>query len=438
MGDIPNGLASFPLLTALLERRSRRFGAGFRLNGGPLAFESQRAPAPLSTAEEAALAFAANGVNGYALSELPFDTGDRPNAGGGHIMVHFVGRTVPSGDAMHLTTLFVVNDEGAWMLRRPQDFPRDQVPGLVELARAGRLQELYERSRVRIADRRVDVPRALPYLAPFNTWSANVTGSTYFVPIAELTVLYINVLLSFFDEEWSFFFVDDHNGYQPAGIATFGRSRGGHLHDDPRDGRVGTVTMMESWIREFGTVEIGGMVQSLGLMAGAIGVGGFPHFVGYPGAWPTALGFRMLDIPFSRTIGAPASGGPELSVPTAIGLEQGGETLNMETAVRAFIDYKYAQGRGTFRDGGAATAWKDGRSVQAGIPAYSDHAIAATIAYCTYIYERYGRFPASSGPFTNLVAFQAHHVDPDFYARHYRADALTATLRAHGADWHRS
>jgi len=156
----------------------------------------------------------------------------------------------------------------------------------------------------------------------------------------------------------------------------------------------------------------------------------------------------MLDIPFSRTIGAPASGGPELSVPTAIGLEQGGETLikpfcppyyrDMETAVRAFIDYKYAQGRGTFRDGGAATAWKDGRSVQAGIPAYSDHAIAATIAYCTYIYERYGRFPASSGPFTNLVAFQAHHVDPDFYARHYRADALTATLRAHGADWHRS
>src|SRR2546425_217378 len=234
MGDIPNGLASFPLMTALLERRSRRFGAGFRLNGGPLAFESQRAPAPLSTAEQAALASAANGGTGYALSELPF-------------------------------------------------------------------------------------------LAPFNTWSANVTGSTYFVTIAELTVLYINVLLSFFDEEWSFFFVDDHNGYQPAGIATFGRSRGGHLHDDPRDGRVGTVTMMESWIREFGTVEIGGMVQSLGLMAGAIGVGGFPHFVGYPGAWPAALGVRMLYIPFSRTIGAPASRRPELHVPTAIGLEQGGE-----------------------------------------------------------------------------------------------------------------
>src|SRR2546430_5266336 len=135
MGDIPNGLSSFPLLTALLERRSRRFGAGFRLNGGPLAFASQRAPAPLSVAEEAALAFAANGVNGYALSELPFDAGDRPNAGGGHIMVHFVGRPVPSGDAMHLTTLFVLNDDGEWMLRRPQDFARHHVPGLAEPAR---------------------------------------------------------------------------------------------------------------------------------------------------------------------------------------------------------------------------------------------------------------------------------------------------------------
>ena len=50
MGAIPNGLSSFPLLTALLERRSRRFGSGFRLNGGQLAFESLRAPAP-NTAE---------------------------------------------------------------------------------------------------------------------------------------------------------------------------------------------------------------------------------------------------------------------------------------------------------------------------------------------------------------------------------------------------
>jgi hypothetical protein len=105
---LPTRAADFPLLTSLLERRSRRFGAGFRLNGGPLAFESQRPPQPLSVEEEAVLSYAACGVSGYALSELPFGTGDVPDAGGGHIMVHFAGRTIASGDAMHLCAVFVV------------------------------------------------------------------------------------------------------------------------------------------------------------------------------------------------------------------------------------------------------------------------------------------------------------------------------------------
>lgn len=439
-------LSEFSLLTALLDRRSRRFAAGLRLNGGPLAFESRQPRQPLGAKEEAVLAFAANGVNGFALSELPFGTGDVPDAGGGHIMVHFAGRTIASGDAMHLATVFVVNDDGAWMLRRPQDYPRGEIPGLVRLAREKKFVELYDKARVRIADERVDVPRDLPFLAPFNKWSANVAGTTYFVPVAELSVLYVNVLLSFLDEEWGFFFLDDHNGYQPAGLAKFGRSRGGHLHDDPGAGRVGTVTLMESWIREFGATEMGSIAQNLGLAATALGIGGFPHFVGYPGAWPQALGFRMDGVPLSRTIGAGDGGKDDPVVPTPVGLERDGQVLikpfcppyyrSMEEAVLAFIDYKYAEARGTFRDGGQATAWKDGAAVQAGIPRYSDKAIAATIAYCSYIHERYGRFPAVSGPFSTLIAFQAHHLDPEFYERYYRPDALTDTHHRHQITWH--
>jgi hypothetical protein len=211
---------------------------------------------------------------------------------------------------------------------------------------------------------------------------------------------------------------------------------------------VGTVSQMEAWIREFAMIEIGGIVQNLGLATGAMGLGGFPHFAGYPGAWPAALGFRMLDVPFARTTGADApAGSDQLMVPTPIGLERDGTVLikpfcppyyrDMEEAVRAFIEYKYAQGTGTLRDGGAATAWTDGRAVQSGIPAYSERAVAATIAYCRYIHERYGRFPAASGPFTHLVAFQAHHLDPEFYARHYRAGVLTDAHRAHEEAWHR-
>jgi hypothetical protein len=141
-------LARYPLLDALTERRSRRFGKGMSLNGGPLAYHSTHAPQPLSLDEEAALAFAGCGITGFALADLPYESGDVPEAGGGNIMTHLVGRTVASGDAMHNITLFVLNDEGVCMLKRPQDYPRDEIAGLSQAAREHRLVELYKKSRV--------------------------------------------------------------------------------------------------------------------------------------------------------------------------------------------------------------------------------------------------------------------------------------------------
>src|ERR1700726_2799444 len=85
-------LAQYSLVEALLARRSRRFGKGMRLNGGPLAYESMHEPEPLSLAEEAALAFAACGITGYTMADMPYDTGNVAKAGGGNIIMHFVGR----------------------------------------------------------------------------------------------------------------------------------------------------------------------------------------------------------------------------------------------------------------------------------------------------------------------------------------------------------
>ena len=446
-------LARYPLLDALIERRSRRFGSGMSLNGGPLAYSSARASQPLSLEEEAALAFAACGITGKALAELPYQAGEAPETGGGNIMTHFVGRTVASGDAMHNATLFVINDEGVWMLKRPQDYPRAEIARLSQAAREHELVELYEESRIRIAEERLDVPRELPFVPPFNKWSANLPGTTYFLPVAECTALYINILLSAFDEEFGYFIVDERNRFRPPGIAKFARSKGGHLHDDAKEGRFATVGFMETWLYEFAAIEQGGMLQNLALMTQALGLGGFPHFAAHPFIWFQTLGFRMQEIPFSRTIGAGMvtkglmkALNKDLPVPTAVGLEQDGEVLikpfcppyyrSMEEAVLAFVDYKYAQGKGTFRDGGATTAWRDGARVQAGIPTYSDEAIAATIAYCEYVYERYWRFPANSGPFRTVLAHQAHHLDPDFYERFYRHEMLSETQREHLARWH--
>ena len=43
----------------------------------------------------------------------------------------------------------------------------------------------------------------------------------------------------------------------------------------------------------------------------------------------------------------------------------------------------------------------------------------------------YGRFPGSTGPFRTVLAYQAHHVDTDFYDRFYRPEALTLAHRQH-------
>src|SRR5262245_520900 len=100
-------LARVTLLDALIGRRSRRFAPGLHLEGGPLSYDSGRAPEPLDLDEQAALAFAACGITGHALAELPYEPGPEPESGGGHIMMNLVARTVASGDAAHVNTVFV-------------------------------------------------------------------------------------------------------------------------------------------------------------------------------------------------------------------------------------------------------------------------------------------------------------------------------------------
>lgn len=441
----PPPFARYPLLDALLNRRSRRFAPGMTLDGGPLSYASARPPAPLTLDEQAALAFAACGITGHALAELPYDDGAEPETGGGRIMMNLVARTAASGDASHADTVFVLDDDGVWLIRRPQDHPRESIPGLVELARAGRLTELYERTRIRIGDERPDVPHDVRYVLPLNKWSANRPGTTYFLPVAELTAFTINIALILFDSDFRSFVLDERNWFRPAGIARFARSKGGVLHDDPRDGRVLTVGMLETLVLEFAAVEQGGIVQNLGLMTQALGLGGFAHFAAHPWIWERKLGFRMVDVPTSRVTGmnlllrlVTRLFGRDLPIPSGVGLERGGEVLirpycppyypSMREAVLAFVESKYGAD-GTFRAADSTGAWRDPAAVRAGIPPYSDEAVEATIAYCTYVHERYGRFPAVSGPFRTTLAYQASRLDPDFYERFYVPGVLPSDDR---------
>ena len=69
------------------------------------------------------------------------------------------------------------------------------------------------------------------------------------------------------------------------------------------------------------------------------------------------------------------------------------------------------------------------RAIAARIPAPSQSAVAATVAYCGYVHRRHGRFPACTAPFRTVIGFQVCRVDGDFYGRFYRPEALSEAVR---------
>jgi hypothetical protein len=445
--DAVASVARYPLLAALRERRSRRFGRGMAMEAGPLAYRSRLEPLPLCEEEEALLAYAACGITGPALADLVFERGH-----GGTILAGLVGRTVASGDAIHTVSLVVTNRDATWLLKRPRDFAPADLPDLVERGRNGAFTDLYRRSRIKVRDGRTAPPLEPAYNLPVNRWSLYDPAATYFLPINDLTLLYVNGVLEVLDQPICCFLVDERAGFRPAGLGRFGRSRGGHLEDDPRRGRVFTIQQLESLVTEFVTIEQGMMLQNVALMTQAMGLGGFPHWAAHPFGWLRALGFRMREIRSDRYLGMGRLPsllarllGKTVPVPHAVGLEVDGEPMlapfcppyfpSMEAAVRAVVDLKFGEA-GVFRAGVRSAGWKDPERIARAAPPPSAAAIDATIAYCDYVHGRYGRFPAYAPPFRTVLGFQACHLDEEFYDTFYRRGALSETQRRHMQVWH--
>ncbi|MBI3415696.1 MAG: hypothetical protein HY043_10340 [Verrucomicrobia bacterium] len=428
------------MLDALRDRRSRRFCAGMEMPGGPLAYKSRHVPKPLTEAEEAALVYAACGITGHALADLCYERG-----GGGNIMAGLVARTIASGDGIQTVALAVTNDDATWFIPRPQELNAASIVELIALAKREEFVEMFRRTRVKLRAGRVAPPVEPLFNINCNRWSVYAPGTTYFVPINDLTFIYINGLLEIFNETTGAFILDERANFQPAGIGRFARSRGGHLEDDLKRGRVATIKHVELMVAEFVALEQGMMMQNLGLMAQALGLGGFPNFANHEFGWFQALGFRMGEMRASRYLGANrlvALGmkllGRDPVVPYPLGLESEGRVLlkahcppyfaSMTDAVRAVVEKKFGR-EGVFRRAGANPMWRDSDAVTGKIPAVSEAAIAATTAYCEYVWQRYGRFPAHLAPFRTVVGFQAGHLDLEFYERFYQPEALSETQR---------
>lgn len=111
-------LFRYPLLSALIERRTRRIPRGFSVNAGPLSHESHNEPAPLTKLEEAILVSSIAGITGTTQHDGPLVKPDgTPELG--TPFLNIMARMGSSADNAQATYFFMINDDGIFLIRHP-------------------------------------------------------------------------------------------------------------------------------------------------------------------------------------------------------------------------------------------------------------------------------------------------------------------------------
>ncbi len=166
--DALDQLARFPLVDALYGRRSRRFPLGGEIPDGPLAYRSRHEAMPFSELERNLILSAMGGTTGwhYAITRHERYAPQLASYAGGA-----AGRTFPSAAGFHTAELFFTDDSGTYF------FPTRDAGALVDPAveqiKPELMIERHASLSQRLSDRRIELPRAEPYMEGHNIWTAN-------------------------------------------------------------------------------------------------------------------------------------------------------------------------------------------------------------------------------------------------------------------------
>ena len=424
----------YPLWDAIFGRRSRRVAAGSTFRSGSLSFQSKLEPQPLSRLEEAYL-IAATGVTGLPYWDNPYETADgKPLMG--TPCVEGSGRAAGSPDNAQSTVFFMWNDEGTYMLKRPDD-PGPRVN--VRTMSADDLIAHAERCKVKVKDGRLEFPRDFPAYAGGNKYVSNVPGSTMFMPVTEVTRQYINGLFYVLAQEPGRrpVFLDDFNNWLPCGCERWVKSK--FLNKEipiPLGFYAKGRTDYEAML----------LLQNLALVAQSMGLGGWIHAAfentillgGYPNIGP-GLGFRF-ERPKKRLIPRPYPA----STPNPVGLDGVLQSYappyfkDTDAAIDAILAEKYGPSGLYSKAGTAAPSMKP--EFEAAFIRESPHVepeiVEVVRAICRYIWKTYRRFPAHCHAIDSAgIWMQCHHIDPEFYDRFFR-EAYSPTQAAHAEAWH--
>lgn len=425
--DIPEGLnvaLNFGLLDAIFTRRSRRFGLGMEMTEGTLKYKSRFQPIPLTELEEAFLIWAGTGMTGLSLGDLPRT--------GISWLFQWTGRSWPCSCNSHSTELFYTNDKGVYMVKlfnlMPEDGETSIFTGRSEEERLEGVLRLFRRSLIKLQDGRADLPKGEPGLFDFNAWNANKPGTTFFIPVTNTTVEYMVLLFIYFGSKYGFNIIDELNGGRSCGLDKWIRK--GYIRNDVR------MSLFDLELRVLTTlnVEQAFICQNMNLALQALGLGGWaftgllPHYVLGVNPSYKGLGFRFIT--------------PEKSLrtmlnPVPVGRDGVFESLcppyvkDMNEAVDRFLKM-----RGEFWKVGNPYPYQNPEGVLRDEYHPSEERVQIVKDFCTYVYENYGRFPAFLDPMFVRLVFQAHHLDLEFYDKHYKEGAYAEVHKNHFRLWH--
>lgn len=411
---------SVGLIEALLGRRSRRFFMGAEIPDGVFAFKSRHDPVPLGELEKLCVVAACGGNTGW---HNMIYRGQRYAPHLSNYAAAAGGRTFPSAAGFHTSKTFFTDDEGVYVLDA-----RDAPAVEADEEDATRLEAVvtHLKSRVRkLQDGRLRVPHEVPYTEPHNTWVANHPGTLLVIPIADLAQ---HVLLNIcYMLQNGLVLYDDLNRRAVPGIEQFADIVGVN--------NVWPITFVDQVSLSETSVELGTSCYAGTLMLQAMGLGGWM--------------FNGIDL--FALLGA--SGDPQVPglgfrydtddrwpYPNPTGLEGVMEGFcpphypDMRSAVEAVCQRKFGPG-GPFHPD-TPGPWKDSRRVRSAAQVHSERFRQCVAHQAQYIFETFGKFPATVPSIFTMMYLQAHHLDPDFYDEFYRPGAYLQTHAAHMDRWH--
>jgi hypothetical protein len=413
-------LARFPLLDALYGRRARRISLGSTIPDGPLAYESPHEPVPLSELERMIVLTSMAGTTGwhYSITRNATYAGHMANYAAGA-----AGRTFPSAAGFHTAELFFTDDSGTYM------FPTRDAGALVDPGDEDVTVELmldrHAERIVKIDDRRIEFPREEPYYEGHNTWCVNVPGSLLAFPVGDLAQHTLAGMM--FLTQNGYCLTDDVNGRPIPGIERF---RGLVDVDDPFPLSFFDQYMLAEITAELATSCYAGVLvlQAMGLGGwmfdgidrfSMLGASGLPE---HPG-----LGFRYDE-------------DERWSVPNPTGREGVFEAFcpphhdDMRAAVEALSERKF--GKGGPHNAATPGAWTESALVRSSAQVHDERFRECVAIQAQYLYDTFGKFPATVPSVMILNYLQAHHLDLDFYDQKLRPGSYLETHARHMETWH--